>query len=162
MDCKTAQILSDRYLSDGLSFDVLPEYLRHIRTCEDCKESLRTDYSITKAIEQINKNQDFSTDYSLELEQKLERSRQSILRRNRILLLKKAFVIGFLAVVAFFLALRNDYSIRYYLPSGSEESLRIVYYGLPSECDPVQTTIREKNDEVIEKLRELHSKRGNE
>ena len=58
MDCRTVMKLNDRYLAEGLSDDVLSEYISHIETCESCRDNLMTDYSITKAIEQINQGAD--------------------------------------------------------------------------------------------------------
>ena len=161
MDCRCAEKLSDQYLAGTLPADLLPEYLRHVKSCPECLDNLRTDYSITKAIDQINHDQDFSTDYNRELMQMLERSRQSILRRVRILFVKRSFVIAALVAVAFFVAGRMPEKPKYFLPKGSEESHRLMYYGIEEKYDPVFSTIREKNSEVIRKLREMQRSEGN-
>ncbi|MBO4788886.1 MAG: zf-HC2 domain-containing protein [Lachnospiraceae bacterium] len=154
MDCRSAQKLSDQYLAGTLPTDLMPEYLRHIRSCPDCLDNLRTDYSITKAIDQINHDQDFSTDYNRDLMQMLERSRVSILRRIRIMILKRAVVIAVLVAIAVFLATRTPEKMKYYLPAGGTESVRLYYYGIEDRYDPVNCTIRERNNEVLDILRE--------
>ncbi len=154
MDCKTAQKWSDRYLYGELPTDILPEYLAHIRTCEHCMENLRTDYSLTRAIDQINRNEDFSTDYTRELEGKLERSRQTILRHIRTQVFKRAVVFGLIAVIAVFLATRLPAQEKYFLPEGREESLQLRFYGIDESADPVKETIRRYNDEAIRRLRD--------
>ena len=81
MDCRTVLKLNDRYLAEGLPDTVLAQYLEHIASCDSCRDNLMTDYSITKAIDQLNHNEDFSTDYSKELNEKLEKSRQYLARK---------------------------------------------------------------------------------
>jgi len=160
MDCKDAQKLSDRYLAHDLPADILPEYLKHIRSCPACMENLRTDYAITKAIDQINRGEDFSTDYNRGLEAKLERSRQSILRRFRIHVFKRVVMLCVITAIALYLATRGPAPVRYYAPSGSEESLRLRYYGISEEADPVRIEIRERNEEVIRQLRKMQAEKG--
>lgn len=160
MDCRTVMKLNDRYLAEGLSDDVLSEYISHIETCESCTDNLMTDYSITKAIEQINRDQDFSTDYSKELMQKLARSRQYLLRKKRKGHYKRAIVAALMLLAIPCTAASTYATAKYYLPEGSTESYSLKHYGIPEESDPVKKAIREYNEEAITKLWELDKERS--
>ena len=154
MDCRTVIKLNERYLAEGLPDNVLAKYLEHIASCESCRDNLMTDYSITKAIEQLNNNEDFSTDYSKELMQKLERSRMYLVRKKRSGWYKRA-IIALLMVLSVPFCMGSTCSTpKYYKPDGSGESLLIRHYGIPAALDPIQQGIREYNDEAVTKLRE--------
>ena len=155
MDCRTVLKLNEQYLAGELPDSVLAEYLDHIENCASCMDNLMTDYSITKAIYQINHNQDFSTDYSKELNLQLARSRQSLVRKKRNARYRLAIALGLMALSIPLMAGSTYGKAKYYLPEGSEESLRLGYYGLVGEEDPVMQTIRELNDEAVIKLRQL-------
>ena len=155
MDCRTVVKLNERYLSEGLPDDVLAEYLKHIATCESCRDNLMTDYSITKALYQINHNQDFSTDYSRELNQKLERSRQYLVRKKRVRRYRIAIIVLLFLLSVPFSVASSCGTAKYYKPEGSEESLRLWHYGVPEQTDPIKQGIIEYNDEAVVKLRAL-------
>ncbi|MBP5462859.1 MAG: hypothetical protein J6Y20_12160 [Lachnospiraceae bacterium] len=155
MDCRTALKLNERYLAEGLSDTVLAEYLEHIQGCESCRDNLMTDYSITRALDQINHNMDFSTDYSKELAQKLERSRQYLLRKKRLRKIRIAIVV-LLMLLSVPLSVASSFgTAKFYKPEGSEESLRLQFYGIPETSDPIRNGIIEYNDEAVKKLRAL-------
>lgn len=155
MDCRTALKLNERYLAEGLSDSVLADYLEHIAGCESCRDNLMTDYSITKALDQINHNQDFSTDYSKELTQKLERSRQYLQRKKRIRRVRIAVAVLIAVLSVPFSVASSSGTAKYYKPEGSEESLRLHYYGIPESEDPIRNGIIEYNEEAVKKLRAL-------
>ena len=77
-----------------------------------------------------------------------------VLRRIRIMILKRAVVIAVLVAIAVFLATRTPEKMKYYLPAGGTESVRLYYYGIEDRYDPVNCTIRERNNEVLDILRE--------
>lgn len=155
MDCKKAQMLSDRYLKEGLPVKELPEFLAHINSCAVCRESLTTDYSITKAIDQLNHGEDFSTDYSRELAEQLEHSRQAVRRNNRLSVVRRIVVFLVLGAIAALLSFYQAPSKFRYLAPGEKESLRLRHYGIEEQYDPVRKGILEYNDDVIEAFR-LH------
>ena len=160
MDCRTVLKLNDRYLAEGLPDSVLSEYLAHISSCETCRDNLMTDYSLTKAIEQINLDQDFSTDYSGELLQKLEKSRMYLVRKKRRGHYKRAIVVALMLLSIPFCAASTYATAKYYLPEGSSESLCIRYYGIPEKSDPVKKAIIDYNEEAITKLWEKENEGG--
>lgn len=160
MDCRTVLKLNERYLAEGLPDNVLAEYLDHIASCESCRDNLMTDYSITKAIDQLNHNQDFSTDYSRELTQLLEKSRLYLVRKKRAARYKRAIALILMLLTVPFSVASSYATAKYYMPAGSIESLRLKYYGISSEVDPVKKAIREYNDEAITKLRQQYSDGG--
>ncbi len=153
MDCKKAQMLSDRYLKEGLPVKELPEFLAHINSCPVCRESLTTDYSITKAIDQLNRGEDFSTDYSHELTEQLEHSRQLVRRKNRLLIVRRIAVFLVLVAIAALLSFYQAPAKFRYLAPGEQESLRIRHYGIDERYDPVRNGILDYNDDVIEEFR---------
>ena len=154
MDCRTVLTLNARYLAEGLPDGVLAQYLEHIASCDSCRDNLMTDYSITKAIDQLNRNEDFSTDYSKELTEKLEKSRQYLARKKRIVRYKHAIAVILMVLSVPFSMSSTFATAKYYKPEGSEESLKLKYYGMPEQLDPIRQAIREYNDEAITKLRE--------
>ncbi len=155
MDCRTVLKLNDRYLAEGLPDTVLAQYLEHIASCDSCRDNLMTDYSITKAIDQLNHNEDFSTDYSKELNEKLEKSRQYLARKKRIARYKHAIALMLMVLAVPFSLSSTFATAKYHNPECSEESLKIRYYGIPEALDPIRKGIQEYNEEAITKLREL-------
>ncbi|MBQ6661562.1 MAG: hypothetical protein IJM57_09115 [Lachnospiraceae bacterium] len=160
MDCKRAQKLSEQYISGNLPQEELPEYLSHIKSCPVCRESLVTDYSIATAIEQLNKGEDFSVDYSNEISQKLIRSSQFLVHKRRLLYVKRVVIAALLIVVLVLVVGSATKKTWYYLPENSTESLRLKHYGIPQDYDPVWVEISELNNEAVAKLRELASLGG--
>ena len=155
MDCRTALKMNERYLAEGLSDSVLAEYLEHISGCESCKDNLMTDYSITKALEQINQNKDFSTDYSKELNQKLDRSRQYLQRKKRLRRIRIAIAVLIMILTVPFSVASSCGTAKYFKTDGSEETMRLHFYGIPETEDPIRNGIIEYNDEAVRKLRAL-------
>lgn len=156
MNCKEVQLLLQPYIEGHLPEEKLPDFLAHIEECPKCREDLKVFYAIFTAINQLNQGDNFSDDYSFEINEKLTKDRNRLIKRHRHVhwLRRIAFVL-FLAV-GFTIGLNDTKSIvKTYLPSSQESHFSLGYYGMDRSRDPVYRGIRKYNAAVIEKLHEL-------
>ncbi|MBQ8198638.1 MAG: zf-HC2 domain-containing protein [Lachnospiraceae bacterium] len=91
MDCKQIQRLIPAFLRDELKGRELMRFLRHMDTCEECKEELTIQYLSSEGISRLEEGKTFDLDR--ELTEYMVRAANGIKRRRN-------YILGFLTFEA--------------------------------------------------------------
>ena len=99
MNCRTAESLLTKYLKKELSLKELDEFLGHIETCEDCRDELRTCFTVDRAVRLLDLDDDGPEDPDFDklFEEDLKRSRRYLM--NRMFLRFLVIFVGIVAVL---------------------------------------------------------------
>lgn len=164
MNCMKAQSMITPFINNKLSLNEAEEFIDHVGSCQDCKEELEVYYALLTAMKQLDEDKNISSDFTQELNLKLERTREKIFHAKFTYYRKKVILVLTILVVAFFLSIsyagnteeekvvtESDYRIRYRFPSqlnGMNERLLQNYLreqgmrsGAPTQI-PVQSQAR--------------------
>ena len=159
MNCRDCQNLTSVYLSNELPLSAFPEYRAHIESCDKCKEDLYINYAINTALRQLNNDEDLSSDFAKEVENRLKSTSNLILRKKRRRIFSRICIvlelIGFTFLFCYFTPEEKCYAFK---PEGEESQIQIAHYGVPSYMDPVLQGIYRYNDDMIQKIREAEKK----
>lgn len=92
MNCERVQELIAPFVNEQLNTEETEEFLKHIDSCEDCREELEVSYSLMTAMKQLDAGTDLSDNYIEELDEKIEacfmeglKKKRSCARRRMIL-----------------------------------------------------------------------------
>lgn len=161
MNCRECQNLTNLYLNDELPLPMFPDYRAHLDECPKCKEDLYINYAINTAIYQLNHEQELSSDFVKEVENRLNATANHIAKNKRKRFFRRFFIvlelIGITALFCLFTPEEKGYA---YKPEGKESFIAIEHYGVPSYMDPVLQGIYRYNDEMIQKIREMNALKG--
>ena len=83
MDCLTAQTKITSYVEGKLSDEELKEFLLHVEKCPGCKEELEIYYTLMEATRQLDEGVLTTSNFSKELDEKIERELEAILVNER-------------------------------------------------------------------------------
>ena len=95
MDCKQIQRRIPAFLRDELKSRELMRLLRHMETCEECKEELTIQYLSSEGISRLEEGKTFDLDR--ELSEYIQQTRKGIRRRRNLMI---GFVLFELLAVA--------------------------------------------------------------
>lgn len=155
MDCTTCQECTKSFIDGTLPGNLILEYYAHLEKCPKCKEDLIINYAIVNAIRSLNENEELSSDYVKEVDDRLNAARNGILHEAKAKRFRRAFVIlEILAVMvfaSFFPPIEKTYA---FLPEDTEDHVVIEMYGVPTYLDPVIQGIYKYNDDVLRCIRE--------
>ncbi|MBO4324762.1 MAG: zf-HC2 domain-containing protein [Lachnospiraceae bacterium] len=155
MDCTTCQECTKSFIDGTLPGNQILEYYAHLETCPKCKEDLIINYAIVNAIRSLNDNEELSSDYVKEVDDRLNAARNAILHEAKAKRFRRAFVvleiIAIMAFASFFPPIEKTYA---FLPEDSEDHVVIEMYGVPTYLDPVIQGIYKYNDDVLKCIRE--------
>ena len=103
MTCLEAQSKIMAFIEDKLPDDELREFIKHVKTCENCSEELEIYYTLIVGMRQLDENKNLSTNFKKELNDKLdeELDRMTAVKRiatSTIVLIFAAIVIGLIFV----------------------------------------------------------------
>ena len=161
MDCTTCQKCTKQYIEETLPKNRILEYCAHLDQCAACREDLYINYSIVRALNQLNAGEDLSSDYVAEVNGRLAADQARIHRSARFRVYRRVFIaieiLGIAIAFAFFPPKEKGYA---YLPEESESHIIIEYYGVPAYMDPVLKGIVEYNDDVLTCIREAENEKG--
>ncbi len=79
MTCLEAQSNIIAYIEGDLDKETRIDFLKHIKSCDDCREELDIYYTMIEGMRQLDSNLPISRDFSSELETKINRE----LRQNK-------------------------------------------------------------------------------
>ena len=100
-DCKNTEKYIPYFLEDDLDSDDLRYFLRHIETCEECREELTIAFLVKEGLIRLEEGNVF--DLNKELSLKMDEAREDMLLRERLQLIFGALTglvsITFAAVV---------------------------------------------------------------
>lgn len=73
MTCLEAQSKIIAYIDHNLERDEKQDFLKHIQSCNDCKEELNIYYTMIEGMRQLDDNMPLSRDFTMELNNRIER-----------------------------------------------------------------------------------------
>lgn len=73
MECREYRKMVRGYIKDELSINQIDEFLRHIKTCKNCREELEVNFIIEHGLDRESLLQD-NMDFEHELEEKIRSS----------------------------------------------------------------------------------------
>ena len=71
MNCLEAQSKIVAFIEDKLSDDEELEFIRHIRSCDNCAEELEIYYTLLVGMKQLDEDKVLTTDFKTQMEEKL-------------------------------------------------------------------------------------------
>lgn len=155
MDCTKCQECTKSFIDGNLPDNLVFEYYDHIEHCPSCKEDLVINYAIINALRSLNENRDLSSDFVKEVDDKLNASRNRIIREAKARRFRRVFAFLEIACIMVFASIFPPVEKNYaFLPEDSEERIVIEMYGVPTYMDPVMQAIYKYNSEVIRLLEE--------
>ena len=164
MTCREAERLVMPYINGSITDEELKEFLKHIETCEDCREELEIYYTLIVGMHQVDNNQELSQNFAKDLENELNRLEHRVKQAKRFKFSTFGLVFGVAVVFLFFVynqCLDKVYNIEqrmkleaqgdtyFYDTFGSEMSVC-----LNDIVQEVQIAQKPKGSTFYEKLRE--------
>ncbi len=107
MTCNKAQSMITPFINNKLNLKDTEDFINHVSSCPVCKEELEVYYALLTAMKQLDEDKNLSSDFGLELDQKLERSRERILHakftyyRKKIILLLTIILLAFIISIGY-------------------------------------------------------------
>lgn len=105
MTCLRAQSLITSFINDELNIKELEEFLEHVHSCGECMEELEVYYTSLTAMKQLDEDRNLSDDYRMELDRKLARSQEKIVRLKYVHYRKKGMLMLIILLLATYLSL---------------------------------------------------------
>lgn len=102
MNCLEAQSKIVAFIEDKLEGGELLEFVRHIRSCENCAEELEIYYTLLVGMKQLDNDQELSTDFKAQMEDKLNVEYKHIQNRRKLTGSSIVLMVGVICTVAFF------------------------------------------------------------
>jgi hypothetical protein len=81
------------------------EFINHVSSCPVCKEELEVYYALLTAMKQLDEDKNLSSDFGIELDQKMERSRERILHAKFTYYRKKIILFLTIILLAFIISI---------------------------------------------------------
>lgn len=115
------------FVEDKLEGGELLEFVRHVRSCENCAEELEIYYTLLVGMKQLDEDQELSTDFKAQMEEKLNIEYKHI--QNRRKLTGSTIVIIFAALCATgFLGYESLRNTRYLQEQADKKAQQSEYY----------------------------------
>jgi hypothetical protein len=105
MTCNKAQSMITPFINNKLTMKETEDFINHVSTCPVCKEELEVYYALLTAMKQLEDDKNLSSDFGLELDQKLEWSRERILHAKFTYYRKKIIMFLTIIILAFILSI---------------------------------------------------------
>jgi hypothetical protein len=93
------------FINNKLTLKESEEFINHISSCAICKEELEVYYALLTAMKQLDEDKNLSSDFGLELDQKLERVRERILHAKYTYYRKKIILFLTMILLAFIISI---------------------------------------------------------
>jgi hypothetical protein len=105
MTCNKAQSMITPFINNKLNLKEMEDFIDHISSCPVCKEELEVYYALLTAMKQLDEDRNLSSDFGIELDQKLERSKERILHAKFTYYRKKIFLFLTIITLAFIISI---------------------------------------------------------
>lgn len=102
MNCLEAQSKIVAFIEDKLEGGELLEFVRHIRSCENCAEELEIYYTLLVGMKQLDNDQELSNDFKAQMEEKLNVEYKHIQNRRKLTGSTIVLIISGICTVGFF------------------------------------------------------------
>ncbi len=90
MNCLEAQSKIVAFIENKLNDDETVEFVKHIRSCENCSEELEIYYTLLVGMKELDEDKELSSNFKEKMEEKLNLDYRHVKNRRRI---KSTFVI---------------------------------------------------------------------
>ncbi len=115
------------FIEDKLDSGETLEFVRHIRSCENCAEELEIYYTLLVGMKQLDEDQELSTDFKSQMEKKLNMEYKHI--QNRRKLTGSSIVLALVAVaVASVLGYESYLTTKYQKEQAEIKERQSEYY----------------------------------
>lgn len=114
MNCIKAQSMITPFIQNKLNLKDMEEFIDHVGSCQDCREETEVYYALLTAMKQLDEDRNISSDFNMELAQKLEGAQERILHAKFTYYRKKIILVLTILLLAF------SFSIRYAYKSADE------------------------------------------
>lgn len=114
MTCLETQSKIIAYIDGSLEKDRRIEFLKHIQSCEDCKEELNIYYTMIEGMRQLDSNMPLTKDFSealdrrISLELKQSRQKKGVIRSSFVVVLIGIFTFAMIAYANFLNLLHQE------------------------------------------------------
>ena len=105
MTCNKAQSMITPFINNKLTLKETEDFINHISICPVCKEELEVYYALLTAMKQLDEDKNLSSDFRLELDQKLERAKERILHVKFTYYRKKIILFATIILLAFIISI---------------------------------------------------------
>ncbi len=105
MTCNKAQSMITPFINNKLTLKETEDFIDHVSSCAVCKEELEVYYALLTAMKQLDEDKNLSSDFELELNQKLERARERILHLKFTYYRKKIILFVTIIILAFIISI---------------------------------------------------------
>lgn len=102
MNCLEAQSKIVAFVEDKLEDGELLEFVRHIRSCENCAEELEIYYTLLVGMKQLDEDQELSADFKAQMEEKLNLAYKHIQNRRKLTGSTIVIIAAAIVLVTFF------------------------------------------------------------
>lgn len=102
MNCLEAQSKIVAFVEDKLEDGEILEFVRHIRSCENCAEELEIYYTLLVGMKQLDEDKELSSDFKAQMEEKLNIEYKHIQNRRKLTGSSIVLIIAVVCTVAVF------------------------------------------------------------
>lgn len=127
MNCLEAQSKIVAFVEDKLEGGELLEFVRHVRSCENCAEELEIYYTLLVGMKQLDEDQELSTDFKAQMEEKLNIEYKHIQNRRK-LTGSSIVIIAAILVAGTFLGYESFQNTRYQQEQADIKARQSEYY----------------------------------
>lgn len=149
MTCTETQSLIKAFINDELNINEQEEFIQHIESCPNCREELEVYYAILTAMKQLDEDKNLSGDYSQELKEKIEHTRERIIHLRYNYYRKKGALFLIFVLLAVFLSLYH-----YFMPKEEENNVTESTFRLR------KSFMEDRYDKPAQELDEYFKKQG--
>lgn len=149
MTCMEAQSSITAFINDEMDIAELEEFIEHIQDCEECMDELDVYYALLTAMKQLDEDKNLSGDYSQELKEKIEHTRERIIHLRYNYYRKKGALFLIIVLLAVFLSLYH-----YFMPKEEENNVTESTFRLR------KSFMEDRYDKPAQELDEYFKKQG--
>lgn len=168
MNCLEAQSKIVAFIEDKLNDDETVDFVRHIRSCNNCAEELEIYYTLIVGMKQLDEDQELSANFKEQMEKKLNLEYKHVQNRRKVtgstvaIILIAVCIIGFLGFESYRTtiyqqeqeAIKAAQSEYYYADYFGEQLFHTDDYAMFDFEDYVSTDSQTEETTYYERLRE--------
>jgi hypothetical protein len=125
MNCIKAQSMITPFINNQLNLKDTEEFVNHISSCKECKEELEVYYALLTAMRQLDEDKNLTSDFNLELNEKLEQARDKVIHARFTYYRKKVILLLTIIILAFFISIRYAGEREEYIHPVTDSDFRI-------------------------------------